>query len=121
MDYKLKFNKPRKEWDEEKAYLDKHIFYGLKDLNSGFDSPVIRYHSEEEFRIVLDRCEEAGIGLFGIEPWRDGEYYDVWTCEDFESVPTNPLWYRMAFEDFVSRGIKLQYSATYFVPAELPD
>ena len=121
MDYKPKFDKPRKDMEQQVEYLDKHIFCGLTDLNNGFDVYINRYFSEAEFRIVLDRVEKAGLGIFGIEPWIDGEFYDVWTCEDFNDDPTNPLWYRLAFEEFVSRGLELQYLATYFVPAELPD
>ncbi|MRR23809.1 hypothetical protein EG830_12605 [bacterium] len=100
-------------------YLAKHIYAGLKDLNTGFDAQTIRYFSKEEFEILLDRVEAAGIGIYGIEPWRDGEYYDVWTCEDFKCDPTNPEWYRMAFDDFATRGVELQYAASYYVPAKL--
>ena len=100
-------------------YLEKNIYAGLTDLNTGFDAPAIRYFSREEFEILLDRVEAAGIGIYGIEPWKDGEYYDVWTCEDFKCDPTNPEWYRMAFDDFATRGVELQYAASYYVPAKL--
>ena len=100
-------------------YLEEHIFCGLTDLNNGFDADIIKYFSKEDFEKVLDRCEADGIGIYGIEPWRDGEYYDVWTCEEFRSEPTDPQWYRMAFEDFATRGVELQYAASYYVPARL--
>ena len=100
-------------------YLEKNIYTGLRDLNTGFDVPGIRYFSKEDFEILLDRCEKDGIGIYGIEPWKDGEYYDVWTCEEFDCEPTDPEWYRTAFDDFATRGVELQYSATYYVPAKL--
>ena len=100
-------------------YLDEHIFFGLTDLNTGFDVDTIRYFSREDFEKVLDRCEAAGIGIYGIEPWRNGNYYDVWTCEEFDCEPDEPEWYRTAFGDFATRGVELQYSATYHVPAGL--
>lgn len=101
------------------AWLDSHIFYGLTDLNTGFDVKTIKYFSREDFEIVLDRCERNGIGIYGIEPWREGEFYDVWTTGDFNCEPTDPVWYRMAFEDFASCGVELQYAASYYVPARL--
>jgi len=100
-------------------YLEKNIYAGLTDLNNGFDVPSIRYFGKEDFEILLDRVGAAGIGIYGIEPWRDGEYYDVWTCEEFNCEPTDPAWYRMAFDDFATRGVELQYAASYYVPAKL--
>ena len=100
-------------------YLEKHIYCGLKNLNTGFDVQSIKYFSKEDFETVLDRCEKAGIGIYGIEPWENGEYYDVWTCEDFKCEPTDPEWYRTAFDDFATRGVELQYAASYYVPAKL--
>ena len=100
-------------------FLDRNIFCGLRNLNTGFDVPSIKYFSEEDFRIVLKRVEATGIGIHGIEPWRDGEFYDVWTAEDFRGECTDPEWYRFAFEEFVSRGIRLQYAASYYIPDNL--
>jgi len=100
-------------------YLNKNIFFGLKDLNTGFDVPSIRYFSEEDFRKVLRRAEASGIGIYGIEPWRDGEFYDVWTAEDFRGECTDPEWYWFAFKEFISRGIMLQYAASYYIPDNL--
>ena len=100
-------------------YLDRHIFCGLTNLNNGFDVPTIKYFSSKDFETVLDRCERDGIGIYGIEPWQDGEFYDVTTCEEFKSEPTDPEWYRTAFDDFATRGVELQYAASYYVPATL--
>lgn len=100
-------------------YLEEHIFCGLTNLNTGFDVQTIKYFSKADFEMVLDRCEAAGIGIYGIEPWIDGEFYDVWTCEEFSSDPADPEWYRMAFDDFATRGVDLQYAASYYVPARL--
>ena len=103
----------------EKAFLDKYVFHGLTDLNSGFDVKTIRYFSKAEFAIVLQRVEKLGIGIYGIEPWRNGQYYDVKTCEDFDCKPTDSRWYKKAFNDFASAGVELQYSATYYIPKNL--
>lgn len=99
-------------------FLDKHIFYGLKNLNDGFDSELIKYFSESDFSILLKRIEENKIGLLGIEPWFNGEFYNVLTYEDYSTIPTDPEWYWKAFEEFKKDRKQLQYAATYFVPTK---
>jgi len=37
------------------AYCDKHLFYGLTNLNDGFDIISIKYFSEKDFEVVLER------------------------------------------------------------------
>lgn len=71
-------------------YLDKHIFYGLENLNDGFDAPSIKYFSEPDFGVVLKRIKDLGLGITGIEPWKDGEYYDAVTYETVTDEPTDP-------------------------------
>ncbi len=100
----------------ENQYLDKHIYYGLSNLNDGFDHEYFKYFSESEFKIVLDRVEEHKLGIFGIEPRKDGRYYDVYIHEDYSEDPTAPSWYRKAMDEFIATGENLLYSATFFVP-----
>ena len=97
------------------AYLDKHVFYGLTNLNDGFDAMSIKYFSETDFKIVLDRVKEFGIGITGIEPWKDGEFYDVTIYDIVTDNPANPEWYLKAFEDFKKDDKNLQYAASYSV------
>ncbi|MGE6356812.1 hypothetical protein ACQKCJ_23325 [Flavobacterium sp. NPDC079362] len=101
----------------EQDYLTKNVFIGLKNLNNGFDAESIYYFSENDFEIVLDRAEKIGIQILGIEPWQNGEFYDVLTAEDFTS---DPEWYRKAFFKFKEREENLQYSASYKIPFTLP-
>lgn len=95
------------------SFLIKNIFIGLQNLNDGFDSESIYYFSENDFEIVLDRVEKLGIEILGIEPWKDGEFYDVMTSEDFKS---DSKWYRKAFSEFKERDEILQYGASYRIP-----
>jgi hypothetical protein len=108
MDDKLKYN-----------FLDKYIFYGLSNLNNGFDAPSIFYFSETEFQKVLNRVKHYEIGIFGIETWKNGEFYDVMGYEEFSSNPSDSHWYLDAFQKFKQAGEILQYSATYFVQDDL--
>jgi|GEM_PF-643636 len=103
----------------ELEYLKTNVFIGLDNLNDGFDSESIYYFSESDFEIVLDRVEKLGIGIMGIEPWLNGEFYGVMVVEDFNTVATDPKWYRKAFMDFKKDKKKLLYAASYEVPKKL--
>lgn len=97
-------------------FLDDKVFYGLSNLNNGCDSPSIKYFSSKDFELVLDRVEKLNIGIYGIEPWYNGEFYDVVTCEEFGKDPTDASWYGLAFNQFKSTNLDLQYAASYYIP-----
>jgi hypothetical protein len=107
---------------KETAFLNKHVFYDLTDLNTGFDIPIIKYFTEAQFEIVLKRIEKLGCGVHGIEPWWKNQYFDVRTCPRNEEY-TPSTWFWKVFNDFKARakkeGVELDYSATYFIPPEL--
>ena len=107
--------------EKKEAYLEQHIFYGLQNLNSGFDAECILYFSETDFETVLNRVFEKGLGVYGIEPWQNGAFYDVVTFDDYQTDCTDPNWYLTAFNDFKERGEALDYAATYYVPDHLLD
>ncbi len=94
-------------------YLAENIYKGLENLNNGFDADIIYYFSESDFEIVINRIEDLGLGIFGIEPWINGNYFDVKVCEDYGLKSTDPNWYRMAFEEFKATGKNLLYAASY--------
>ena len=108
-----------KERKEELKYLKANVFNGLENLNDGFDSESIYYFSETDFEIVLDRVEENGIAIFGIEPWLNGDFYDVLSYEDYKTRANDPKWYRKAFTEFKNLRKNLMYSASYQVPKKL--
>ncbi len=104
---------------EKTEFLEKNIFLNLKNLNDGFDSDSIRYFSESDFEIVLERIEKLGIGIYGIKPWLEGDFFDVKLNEDYRKKATDPKWYKKAFSEFKKQQPKLQYSATYKVSDKL--
>lgn len=104
---------------KELAFLDKNIFRGLKNLNNGFDAKSIKYFSESDFEIVLNRVKELGLGIFGIEPWSNGSFYEVSIFEDYTNNSKDSSWYNIAFENFKKEGKGLVYSATYDIPVEI--
>ena len=103
---------------EKLEYLKAKVFFGLKNLNNGFDSESIYYFSAVDFQIVLDRVEKLGLGIMGIEPWLNGGFYDVYVFEDFSTSAKDPKWYRSAFLEFNKLGKALQYAASYEVSDE---
>ena len=104
---------------KEFQYLKTNVFKEHENLNNGFDSESIYYFSESDFEIVLDRVEKNGIAIFGIEPWLNGDFYDVLSFEDYKTAANDPKWYRKAFAEFKSREKNLMYSASYQVPKKL--
>ncbi len=98
------------------SYLEEHVFHGLNNLNDGFDSRTIKYFSASDFDIVLLRVEKMGIEIYGIEVWKDGEFFDVLSFEDFDTTPGNPGWYWKAFQKFSGMQEELLYSASYHIP-----
>lgn len=104
---------------KKEKFLKSKIFIGLKNLNDGFDSDSIYYFSESDFEIVMNRVEENGIGIYGIEPWLNGDFYSVRVHEQLNAEPNDSNWYREVFSEFKKSGKNLQYSATYNVPNKL--
>lgn len=94
-------------------YLNTNVFYNLKNMNNGFDTESIHYFSQSDFEIIINRIEELGIGILGIEPWLNGEFYDIKVVEDYGGISTDSKWYRKAFEEFKKENENLLYAASY--------
>ena len=101
---------------EKIEYLKENVFFGLKNINDGFDTHSIYYFSQSDFEIIIDRVEKLGIGIMGIEPWLNGEFYDVKVAEDYGAVPKDSKWYRKAFTEFKEDNENLLYAASYKIP-----
>lgn len=87
------------------------------NLNDGFDSLSVSHFSEKEFEIILARVKALkAIGLYGIEVWKGGEFWEVITFESYNSYPQNPDWYETAFKKFKDSGEEFLYSASFYVP-----
>lgn len=104
---------------KKNEFLNQNIFIGLQNLNDGFDAKGILYFSEIDFEEVLNRIKKYSLGIYGIEPWKNGEYFDVLGYEDFTNDPTDSTWYFKAFESFKETQQNLQYAATYYFPKSI--
>jgi hypothetical protein len=63
--------------------------------------------------VVLGRVKSLGLGIMGIEPWKDGNYYGVETYERNTSDSTDSKWYMDCFEKFKKTGVPINYAASY--------
>ena len=101
-------------------FLNEQLFIGLRNINTGFDAPSIQYFNEKDFKEILRRVEAKGLGIYGIEPWSDGAYFDCMTYESTLFVCTSPRWYWKAFYELSAKAVQqnrsLQWSASYYVP-----
>lgn len=104
---------------EQSEFLEKNVFTGLTNINDGFDSENIYYFSETDFEIVLQRAEHFGLSIYAIEPWLNGEMFDVYGHDVYRKKATDPKWYNKAFSEFKKRQEGLAYSATYKVSKKL--
>lgn len=100
----------------KEEFLIVKVFSGLKNLNEGFDSPSTYYFSSDDFEEILNRVKKLKLGVFGIEPWYNGVFFDVLTSEDFGKSPDDAEWYFTAFHQFKSKQANLVYAATYYLP-----
>ncbi len=107
--------------EARERFLRTHVFHGLRDQNDGFDSPVIAYFTAGEFAVVLERVRTLGLGIHGIEPWQNGDFYAVATPRRGTEGPRDPAWYLAAFARFQAEADDLLYAASFDVPDELLD
>lgn len=104
---------------EKAEFLEKNIFQNLKNLNSETEIDSIRYFSESDFEIVLERIEKLGIGIYKIEPRLEGDLLEVKINEDFRKKATDARWYKSAFSQFKKQQAGLQYAASFKVSDRL--
>ena len=105
---------------EQIEFLENNVFKGLEKLNAGLAAGEnVPFFSESDFEIVLERAEYFGIAIYGIEPWFNGELYDVITNENLKKKATDSRWYKKAFQTFKHRQSGLMYSASYKVSGKL--
>ena len=93
-----------------------NIFQDLENLNDGFDAEGVMHFSETHFEKVLARVELLGLGINGIETWKDEEFHMVEVFEDYSSSSQDAKWYKKGFDKLRNDSSDLLFSATYFVP-----
>jgi hypothetical protein len=104
---------------EQTEFLASKVFTNLTNLNDGFDKATNLHFSETDFETIIERAEYFGIGIYTIEGWLDGVYYDAANHEDFNKKATDPLWYKKALKTMSMRQPGLSYTATYKVSKKL--
>ncbi len=104
--------------NRKEVFLNKHVFQGLTNLNDGFDAGAIKYFSQEEFEIVLERVHALGLYVGGIEAFKDKQFYKVEVGDAYDGT-TGRDWYFESLKKMKSEGIPLLYSASYYTHKEM--
>jgi hypothetical protein len=97
--------------NEDHRFLREVIYAGLKDLNTGFDSPLIGHFSPADFLVVIDRCELLHVRVIGTEVFASDR--------DFLEVEISPEdgydWARQLVQRYVGRS-DITVCATFGLP-----
>lgn len=106
--------------DAKHRFLFDHVFNGLKNLNTGFDSPLIPHVSPDDFGTVLERCiksgaEVLGVEVFDVSNWPAGkvEMLEVEISPEEESE-----WVRRLVRKYAGQP-NITFCATFYIPEEL--
>jgi hypothetical protein len=105
------------DYKKKQAFLRKHVFTCLQQLNPGFDVESNSHFSEEEIAIVFDRIQKLGIGIFGIEAYMNDDDYDC-QVREMSVDRLNDKWYLQCFENFRELKLPLKYYASFDIPEE---
>ncbi len=97
-------------------YFDQNVFFGLTNLNDGFDLDPMKYFSRKEFEIVLRRVQALGFGVYEINTWKNGSF--CWSSSYISYAVDTPDsgWFWECIEELQNQYGTLLYGATYHVP-----
>jgi hypothetical protein len=85
-----------------------------------FDDLPEGLSEEDRFALVLDRAEQHGLGMYGIEAEAEDGYLHVEVCEHYGGLSyTDPRWYKAAFAKMRGTHPGLSYGASFIVPEHL--
>ena len=112
----MKEDEERLKRDAKRKFIKEFIESGYKDYNTGFDVPSISYFSLKDFYNILNKCKKMDIGIFGIEPWPNGQFGDVHTMGQYNASSRDENWWYEAIDIMVKAGIDHNYSCSYDVP-----
>lgn len=107
------------EQNKKDTFLKAKIFVGLENLNSGAKKENPFQFSEDEFKIVMDRTEYFGIGMYTVSSWLKIKCLETRVHDAYNKKATNPKWYKNAFIELTKNGKAQKYSATYSVSKKL--
>jgi hypothetical protein len=107
----------RLKFEGDHQFMQEVVFTELKNLNTGFDSPLIFHFSPSDFATVIDRCEHLNVQIIGIEVFEvlsgSGGFLEV------EISPDDGYgWARRLVQAYMGKP-NITLSATFKVPDAL--
>ena len=96
----------------EHEFLELNVFHDLKNYNSGYDDDKIWHFDVKDFPIVMERAEEFGVRILGIECWEDEKEKYTKYREDYE----HDIWHRTAYKELIDNHSPCTFAATFEIP-----
>jgi len=107
----------RLKFERDHQFMQEVVFTELKNLNTGFDSPLIFHFSPSDFATVIDRCVHLNVQIMGIEVFEV-----IASSADFLEVEISPddgyEWARRLVQAYMGKP-NITFSATFKVPDAL--
>lgn len=105
-------------YKKKALYADKYLYAGLTNQREYIDSSKTFFLNKADCAALLQRVEEQGLGVLGIETWKNGEFHSVQVYEEHSNAdPYDTSWYYDAFR-YVKGDPELIYLCTFEVPLE---
>jgi hypothetical protein len=109
----------RQRSDEEHQFLEKGVYAGLENINTGFDAVGVFHFSPTDFGKVIDRCERLEVHPGGIEVFTtDGGFIECVFAMDDGSPDESFDWARRLTQKYWEVP-NISMSATFHVPDSL--
>ncbi len=89
------------------------LFAGRENKNTGFDAPGIYWFNQDDFEIILHRCENAKINMSGIETRFEKDYEFDGCYLPEKDTTLDAKWYLPVFQNLINDGAERLYSATF--------
>ena len=109
------------QFEAKHQFMDEVVFVGLKNLNTGFDSPGIQHFSPTDFGEVINRCERLKVSPIGIEIFTTaGGFVDCEIRPEDVSPGGVYNWARQVVENYQEMS-EITMTFTFDVPDSLLD
>ena len=100
----------------EEQFLTEVLF---KDMDYTVKGEGIFIFEALEFKQLIVRCGDNGVGAFKILVWKDGEVIKIATHDQFNKKATDVRWLKSAFYESFYEDKSSQFSAEFKISEKL--
>lgn len=91
----------------------------FKDLNYTQKEDQVFLFPAEDFKTVIERCAQNGIGIYKILVWKNDEVAHVLSHEKFLKKATDLRWAKTAYFQYAREDASYMFSANFKVSEKL--